>query len=273
MHISPLSYAIWIAGTLLEILVCALAYWRGLHRTLPFFTAYLTAHVVKTGIQWVIYQQFGFGSWAAYDASWISNAVTMVAQALLIGELCHRLLRAYPGVWALAWRALLFVSAAFMLNAAIESASHAYWLDTFVLALDRDLRLAAIAVLITLLLIGRYYELELDRLERRIAAGLCLYAVVDMITSAVMVHTVATHLPGWIGYQAWAQQSQAWWNVARALPSVGILSVWAVTLAQPIPATRPAPALLPASAYRELAPAVNLRLRAFNARLLELLKP
>jgi hypothetical protein len=88
-----------------------------------------------------------------------------------------------------------------------------------------------------------------------------------------MVHAVATHLPGWIGYHAWLQQSQSWWTTARTLPALGIFGVWAVTLAQPVPAARPAPILLPASAYRELSPAVNFRLNALNTRLLELLKP
>ena len=36
---------------------------------------------------------------------------------------------------------------------------------------------------------------------------------------------------------------------------------------------RRAPVLLPAEVYRELSPAINLRLSAFNDRLVELLKP
>jgi len=272
MHISPISYAIWIVGAPLEMLVCVLAFRRGLHHQLPFFTAYLIAHMAKTSFLWAVYREVGFGSWAGYECSWTATAVALAAQYLLIGELSYRLLRAYTGIWALAWRILLVVSAAFTLSAAIDSATHPYRLATFVLTLDRDLRLTAVGVLIALLLIGRYYGLELDHVERRIAAGLCVYAVVDMIANATMAHAMATHLTSWIGYGAWAQQTQVWWNVARSLPSLAVLSVWAATLWQPVLAARPAPALLPAMAYRELSPAVNFRLKALNGRLLELLK-
>jgi len=273
MHLSHLNYAIWIVGELLAFLVCALAYRRRLYRRLPFFTAYMTALAAESVVLWTVYRAFGYGSWAAYDVAWTSNAILLTGRGLIIGELCFRLLREYRGIWALAWRILLAVSSLFVLNAAIESISQPYWLDTFVLTLDRDLELAAAGVLIALLLIGRYYQLDLDPLERRIAAGLFVWSITIVITNAVMVHAVATHLPGWNGYHAWIQQTQSLWTAARILPSVSVLGVWAVTLAQPVPAARPAPVLLPASAYRELSPAVNMGLRAFNARLLEFLKP
>jgi hypothetical protein len=49
--------------------------------------------------------------------------------------------------------------------------------------------------------------------------------------------------------------------------------MWIDVLREPGSTTRSSPALLPASAYRELSPAVNARLRALDARLLELFGP
>lgn len=272
MHLSHFNYAIWIVTAGSEALVCALAYWRGLQRRLPFFTAYLTALVVSEAFMWTVYRAFGFGSLTAYNAAWITHAIMLAARGLAIGELCFCLLRSYPGIWALAWRILLGVSFVFLLHAGFVSASHPYWLDTFVLCLDRDLELTATGVLIALLLIGRYYTLEMNRLERRIAAGLCLFSVARVITNAMMAQAMATHLPSWLGYHAWMEQAQTWWNSAQGLVAACVMILWAVALRAPLPALRPAPALLPASAYRELSPAVNFRLRALNSRLLELLK-
>ncbi len=272
MHLNHLNYAIWVVTSALEVLVCALAYRNGLRRRLPFFTAYLSLMVAATGSLWVIYHVFGFGSWTAYDAAWIARAILLAAWGLAIGELCFRLLRAYPGIWALAWRILLAVSFLFLFHAAYESAARPYRLDTFVLALERDLELMATGVLISLLLIGRYYTLEMDSLERSIAIGLCVYSVARVITTAMMFQAAETHLPGWLGYRAWLDHAQTWWNSAPGLALGGVLLLWAVALRKPIPAVGLAAVLLPASAYRELSPAVNFRLRTFNARLLELLK-
>jgi hypothetical protein len=272
MHLSLLNYAIWIVTTGLEVLVCTLAFRRGLQRRLPFFTAYLTVMVASEVLGWAVYGVFGFGSWTAYDYGWTAHAILLAARGLAIAELCFRLLRSYAGIWALAWRILLIVAFVFLLHAAIESASRPYWLDTFVLGLDRDLELTATGVLVALLLIGRYYTLEMDRLERRIAAGLCVFSVVRLITNAMMAQAVSTHLPVWFGYHAWLDHAQTWWNSAQGLIGACVMVLWAVALRAPLPALRPAPSLLPDSAYRELSPAVNFRLRALNTRLLELLK-
>src|ERR1700690_2587115 len=132
MQLSHLNYAVWIVSSGMEVLVCALAYWRGLQNRLPFFTAYLTALVLWDGLGWIVYRVYGFGSFAAYEVAWITIGILLAARGLAVGELSFRLLRVYPGIWALAWRILLAVSFVFLLHAAIESASRPYWLGTFV---------------------------------------------------------------------------------------------------------------------------------------------
>jgi hypothetical protein len=273
MQLSNLSYAEWLLTAGLEIFVCALAYRRGLYRRLPLFTAYLTVSVASTVFMWIVYREFGFGSQIAYNVAWITQAILLVARGFAIAELCFCLLRAYPGIWALSWRILLAAAFLFLLHAALESAARPYWRNTFVLALDRDLELAATGILIVLLLIGRYYQLELDPLERQIAAGLCLYSMAHVITNGVMVQAAAAHFLNWVGYY-YGQMGQVatWWNSARALSGYCAMIIWALALRQPFPAVRPAPELLPPSAYRELSPAINFKLRALNTRLLQLLK-
>jgi hypothetical protein len=63
------------------------------------------------------------------------------------------------------------------------------------------------------------------------------------------------------------------WNSIRTFGFISSISIWCYALRKPLPAPATEPVLLPAEVYRELSPLVNLRLRAFNERLLEILKP
>jgi hypothetical protein len=51
------------------------------------------------------------------------------------------------------------------------------------------------------------------------------------------------------------------------------MGIWCYALRKPIPERADAPELLPVEVYRELSPAINMRLATFNNRLVELLKP
>jgi hypothetical protein len=63
------------------------------------------------------------------------------------------------------------------------------------------------------------------------------------------------------------------WNTIRFSAFIISLSIWCYALRKPLPAPAQEPDLLPAEVYSTLSPAVNLRLRAFNDRLQEMLKP
>jgi len=62
------------------------------------------------------------------------------------------------------------------------------------------------------------------------------------------------------------------WNLIRFSSFMVSMGIWCFALRKPLPAPAKEPVLLPAEVYRELSPALNLRLRAFNDRLQELLK-
>jgi hypothetical protein len=221
----------------------------------------------------VLYPVFGFGSWIAYDVAWITNGILLAARGLAIGELCFCLLGAYRGIWALAWRILLGVSLLFLIHAGVDSAFQRSWLGTFVMSIDRNLELTATAVLVVLLLIGRYYTLEMDQLERAIAFGLCVFSATAAVANSLMLQAWTTHPPSWHGYGGWIDHAQFWWNLARGLSEVCALVMWAAALRRPFPTVRAAPTLLPVSAYRELSAAFNLKLRTLDAHLLEFLEP
>lgn len=58
----------------------------------------------------------------------------------------------------------------------------------------------------------------------------------------------------------------------RALSLMISTFIWCYALRKPLAAPARTPVMLPADVYREFSPALNMRLRAFNDRLLEMLK-
>jgi hypothetical protein len=63
------------------------------------------------------------------------------------------------------------------------------------------------------------------------------------------------------------------WSTIHLIFFMTAIGVWCYALRRPIPARVEAPELLPVEVYRELSPAINMRLATFNDRLVELLKP
>ena len=259
MQLTTSDYLLWGLSTLLEITLCVLVVRRGLHRRLPFFTAYLVVVMTCGGLRWWAYARWGYGSWAAWYFSWITQAAMLVARSLVVAELCWSSLRAYRGIWALAWRLLCIVALLLLANAAINARGHANHINSFVWAAERGLELAAAVVLLSLLLISRHYQIPIEPVPRMVAFGLCFYSIIQVLNNSLMGEWLAHYVP--------------WWSGIRVTSFQIALVIWLLALRKPLPAAAPAPTLLPQHVYDEVAPQVNYRLRVLNQRLLEVLKP
>jgi hypothetical protein len=148
--------------------------------------------------------------------------------------------------------------------------------------LDRDLALASIVILVALLLIRNYYHLTFEPLQRGVAFGICFICVVDVIATAVLRNVYTSHFFSWF----LDSESARWpalhpdymrfedlWSTVYLFCFMSTIGIWCYALRKPLPAPSETPVLLPAQVYRELSPAINLRLSAFNNRMTELLKP
>jgi len=81
------------------------------------------------------------------------------------------------------------------------------------------------------------------------------------------------HASSWPDIRSQVEHANDVWNMIRTSGFVASVSIWCLALRKPLPAQAKAPELLPEEVYGALSPAVNLRLRAFNDRLQEMLKP
>jgi hypothetical protein len=255
----------------IEIILCIFVYVRNVQRYLPFFTAYATLLATDTlGIQ-IVYHHFGFRSSASYSAYWIVTGVNVVACSFAIAELCRHELRAYRGVWGLAWRGLTFLAVFFLGNAVVDAWGQPNKIAIYGLTIERDFGIASVVILLVMLGIRRYYGLGFDPLQKAIAIGMCFFCIVDVTSNTLMRDFFATYKFFWSKNIPQIYRAYDLWNLIHTSAFVISVSIWCFALRKPLPAPERDPVLLPPEVYGELSPAVNLRLRAFNDRLQELL--
>lgn len=265
-----------------EIVLCGFVFARKVQRILPLFAVY-TCVLLTCGIGVLFtYAYFGFSSVNSYYAYWGSVLLNAAARSLAIAELCRYGLRAYRGIWALVWRVLTVLSVLLLARAASDAWGQPNRVAIYGATLDRDLALASIVILVILLLIRNYYGLALERMQRAIAAGVCFICAVDAIGNTIFRNLYTGYLYPWF----LTSQKSLWpalrpeimrvddiWSTVHLFSFMFSMGIWCYALRKPLPAPSESPVLLPAGVYREISPAINMRLAAFNDRLVELLKP
>jgi hypothetical protein len=275
------SFLLWSTLSF-EIALCGFVFARKVQQILPIFAAYTCVLLATTiGIS-LSYEYFGFNSLTSYYVYWSTVLLNAVARSLAIAELCRYGLRAYRGIWALVWRVLTAMSVLLLARVAMDAWGQPNKVAIYGATLDRDLALASIVILAALLLIRKYYGLALEPLQRAIALGICFISAIDVIGDTILrsLYTgvlfswfLASQRALWPALRPQFQRVNDLWSTIHLFSFMFSIGIWCFALRKPLPASSESPALLPAGVYRELSPAINLRLSAFNDRLVELLKP
>jgi hypothetical protein len=265
-----------------EIALCGFVFARKVQRILPLFAAYTSVVLAGTIGILLSYNYFGFNSLTSYYVYWGSTLLNAAARSLAIAELCRYGLRAYRGIWALAWRVLTTLSVLLLARAAMDAWGQPNKVAIYGATLDRDLAFASIIILAVLLLIRKYYGLALEPLQRAIAVGICFICVVDVIGNTIVRNLYTGYLFTWFleGQKAlWPALRPQFmrvndlWSTVHLFSFMFSMGIWCYALRKPVPVPSENPVLLPAEVYREMSPAINVRLATFNDRMIELLKP
>lgn len=258
MHFGPLENFAWWAGLSLEVVVCALALYRGLFRREPFFTTYLVLLVASEAIIWLTYYFTGWQSTGAFATYWSLQAILLLARGAVLAELCRCVLGPYTGVWRFSRSVLTGIAGVLVVAAAIAAHQAGNHIGPFIRTADRGLELAIVGVLLFALAFCRYYRIRIDRVVVMVALGLGFYSAVQVANNTIL--------------SAWLKTYFNWWNQVRALSFNVATFLWLVALWRPLPEAQPAPVLLDQETYDELSPQLSFRLRQLNARLSEMLK-
>ena len=264
-----------------EAILLSLVYARGVQGRLPFFAAYATVLITNSLLMVAAYLYFGFQSASSYYAGWITIGIDVLARSLVVAELCRYELRAYRGIWALTWRALIVLGVFLVAHATVDAWGQPNRIAIYGLVIERDVDISAVIILTALLLIRNHYGFSLDPLSKSIAAGILFLCAVDTLNNTLLRDAFSEYLSFWFFTKYtpfWAEMKSEvarvndLWNSIRFSTFMISMGIWCLALRKPLPALGKEPVLLPAEVYRELSPALNLRLRAFNDRLQELLK-
>jgi hypothetical protein len=257
----------------LEILLCVLVYYRKLYRRLPVFAAYATTMLVCSAALAGIFTHFGFRSDPSVIASWYAIAVTSLARSAAVAELCRESLKAYQGIWALTWRLLTAMTAIFFLHAAIDARGLPNWFTASSMTMERDVEIASAAILVAVFLVGKYYHLSIDPVQKLLVFGIILFCIVEFVNNSIGRDVLTHNGTVWTIARPLMERATRAWNTVQAVAADTSIGIWCFALRKPLPERVESPALLPAETYGELSPAINLRLRALNTRLMDLLRP
>jgi hypothetical protein len=208
--------------------------------------------------------------------------LSAAARSIAIAELCRYGLRAYLGIWALVWRILTTLSILLLVHVARDAWGQPNGVAIYGATLDRDLALASIFILTALLLIRNYYGLVLEPVQKAVAVGICFICAIDVVGNTILRSLYTGYLFSWFltsqkalwpALRAQVQLVNDVWSTVHVFSFMFSIGIWVYALRKPVPAPSESPVLLPASVYREMSPAINMRLATFNDRLVELLKP
>jgi hypothetical protein len=150
------------------------------------------------------------------------------------------------------------------------------------MTIDRDMAFASIVVVAALLLLRNYYGIEFEPLQRAVALGICMICAVDAVGNTLLRNVFTGYLYSWFvttqqalwpQLDAQAHYVRDLWSTVHLLFFMLSMGVWCFALRKPLSATQEKPVLLPSQVYRDLSPAINLRLASFNTRMVGLLKP
>ena len=268
-------YQLILAVTLtsFEVSLCILVYMRNVQRRLPLFASYVTVILIACLCQESVMALYGFQSKSYIYFVWISYGVVLIFRTAAIAELCRNYLKAYQGIWALAWRLLAMMSLLLLLHGAIDAQGQPNWVTVYRLTIEKDIDISSFFILATILLIGRYYRLQNEPFQKWIAICVCFYCLMSFASGTVLRNLFMQFRPAWAVMNSEISRVNNIHSTILIAASCISLGIWSYLLRKPLPEPVREPVLLPAEVYQELSPAINLRMRAFNRRLVEMLKP
>jgi hypothetical protein len=258
MHSASAVFGLVVSAiaVVLDIALFVLALRRRLYQSVVCFYAYLIFLTPRELILLWISQANLFTTMPAFYFYWSTDAVLSSLRLATIIEISRRALRDYPFVWGLAWRFLMGVGGILLfwtISAALHNAHHLKFLIT--IALQR-FELTQAILLLMVLMIGVYYQIQIPPLYRWVLVGICIFSAVQ----------VANYELG----RLTAHPTNSVFDYVRRYSFVASQTVWIWALWRWANVSRRPPELISQEVYDEHSETTHNRLRALNDRLASL---
>jgi hypothetical protein len=245
----------WVANAAVSVLVLVLLVVRKNYKSYQAFTLYILINLVVGAWLVVIYGRWGFSSMVSWLLSWGLQIFVTAARGLAVAGLCRHFLSRYPGIWTFAKRILIWCVGLVLAYSALMGRHR--W-ELAVPSIDRGLELSIAAVIVTLFFFVRYYEVQIDDMDRSLAIGLCLYSCFRALNDTLLeryLHSYAT-----------------FWSVLGTIAFFASLLLWAWAFRKERTCETSEESLLAPETYQEFNPQVNARLRLLNEHLSKILR-
>lgn len=257
----PLLHAvtgIWAFSVAVQLTLVVFILLNGNFRKLPILTTYVVLNICQAGLIAVVLFGVGPSPHNAYVASWSSEAVTLVFQALAAAETLRLILGPYPGIWGLSWRVLALATAVIVVVSvnAVDSP------DWALLKADRGYHLTFAAAFIACALLVRYYTIEVPGPYKKLLGGFCFYSC-----SMVLINTVFQA----ILYGRYKNYEPIW-QFLSVFFFAGFQMVWLAALYKRLPEDSRRSAGPSDEGYQQLSPQINEQLQLLNEKLMRLWK-
>lgn len=245
---------LWGVSFALQLAVFFMMAGKKLYRDFPAIFFYLLIGLIQAPVMYLIYSSKGYGSWVAFWTGWTSQAVVVIARWVVVCELCRNALGQFQGIWALTWRVLAVLgSLALLVAVALGGHDFVRLVTTF----DLGLELSMTTVLVGFFLFVRYYRVVVQNSLRSIGIAFCLYSIFRAFNDSVL--------------QTFLRNYSNTWNVVDEVTYIATLTLLGSAVYELRSEDVRRVVLLPQTAYAEIAPQVNERLKALNDRLNQLL--
>lgn len=251
---------IWASSIMAQAILLFLLSLKGNFRRLPFFTTYIILNLCESGFILALMLIPGVSPATYRDLAWISECVTLLAQAFATMESLGLTLKPYPGIWGLGWRAL--AATTILVVIVVVSTSHGHGGSEVWFEINRGYHLTFATALVACLLLIRYYSIQVPLAYKLILGGFCLNSCIEVVINTIV--QILFHN----GYMV----HQAAWQSLTILSFVTSLGIWIVALRKALPAEdRQVPGFTD-SAYARLSPEINGQLSLLNEKLMRLWK-
>lgn len=249
---------VWAVSVLLQLTVFALLLLKGNFRRLPALTAYVVTNLGQAAYILYLYSGTGLSQHSIDLLAWVSEAVTLLFQALAATEAIHLLLRPYRGIWGLTWRTLAFVCAVVLAYIVKHTAGNYHWAR---LEADRGYHLIFAIAIIACFLLLRYYSVVVPLAFKLILAGFCFYSCTMVLNNTLFQDILYRNVTSY----------EPIWQFASVFSFALVQLVWIPALWKPLPADERA--VIPSDRlYEQASPQIDARLKLLNEKLAEIWK-
>jgi len=255
--LAPSVEFVWALSILLQLTLFALLFARGNFRKLPLLTAYMALNLAQAAFLVFLYVSRNPN---LRGLSWSAEAVTLLFQALAAMEAIRLLLRPYPGIWGLGWRAIALISAILLAYVAKQTAGHYDWA---LLEANRGYHLLFATAITCCFLLVRYYSIVIPSAYKLLLGGFCFFSCVSILINTILQSIL---YPRYAAYETI-------WQLADMVPFILVVVLWIVALREPLPVDDRLRTLPSDDLYQQVSPLIDERLRQLNEKLLRLWKP